>query len=117
MVWPDTSFYSISNTNLDDIQYQVSSYTGVLALALIYWAQENKRVMTYVSMACLAACVVLELSFRISYCTGTLASADIFAAVLIAHLFSSLNKVWCGRLDKWILEGISEYWEKKQAKL
>ena len=71
IIWPDTSFYSISNTNMDDIQYQVSSYTGVLALAVIYWAQENKKVMTYVSMTCLAICILLELSFRISYCTGT----------------------------------------------
>lgn len=42
--------------------------------------------------------------------------SDIFAAILIAHLFSSLNKVWCGKLDKYILEKINEYWEKKGDK-
>ena len=72
IVWPDTSLYSISNTSLDENQYQVSSYTGVLALALFYWSQEDKRMMTIVSFVCLLITIVLELSFRISYCTGTL---------------------------------------------
>jgi hypothetical protein len=107
IVWPETGFFSISTVPLAQIQYQVSTYTGVLMLAFLYWKAENTKAPMYVALLCLLASVVLELSFRISY------STDIFAAVLIAHLFSSLNKAWCVRLDKYIMNSIREFWEKR----
>jgi hypothetical protein len=106
-VWPDTSFFSISNVPKDQIQYQVSAYTGLLMLALLYWKAEGAKPLMYLALLCLLASIVLELSFRVSY------STDIFAAVLIAHLFSSLNKAWCVRLDKYIMNAIREFWLKR----
>lgn len=66
--------------------------------------------MVVVAAVCLVACIVLELSFRISYCT------DIFAAALTAHLFSSLNKAWCSELDQFMLTKITNYWEQRSKK-
>ena len=63
--------------------------------------------LVIISAVSLGLSVLLELSFRISYCT------DIFAAVITAHLFSSLNKVWCSKLDRAILSSITGYWERK----
>jgi len=74
IVWPDTSIYSISNTSLEENQYQVSSYTGILVLAILYWLQEDKKIMALVAVLSLAASIILELSFRISYCTGKMKS-------------------------------------------
>lgn len=110
ILWPETSMYSISNTSLEENQYQVSSYTGILTLAILYWLQEDKKFLVGFGALSLIASIFFELSYRISYCT------DIFAAVLIAHLFSSLNKVWCGKLDKTILTSITEFWEKRARK-
>jgi hypothetical protein len=71
IVWPETNIYSISNTNLPDNQYQVSSYTGILVLAILYWIQEGKKAMIWIAAISLFISINLELSYRISYCTGT----------------------------------------------
>lgn len=114
IIWPDPAIYSISNTSLPDNQYQVSSYSGILMLGILYWIQEGKVPMIWIAVASLIISINLELSYRISYCTGTrMLDIDIFAALLIAHLFSSLNKVWCRKLDSLILSSITNYWEKK----
>lgn len=71
IIWPDPAFYSITNTSLPDNQYQVSSYSGILMLGILYWIQEGKLYMIWIAVASLVISINLELSYRISYCTGT----------------------------------------------
>ena len=77
--WPDSSFMSLSNAGLSEQQYQVSGYTGILVLSTLYWSQQEqsksphdleKKVLSVVSILCIFISVFVELSFRISYCTG-----------------------------------------------
>lgn len=77
--WPDSSFMSLSNAGLSEQQYQVSGYTGILVLIALYWSQQEqsmiesdpeKKLLSMVSILCTIISVFVELSFRISYCTG-----------------------------------------------
>lgn len=39
--WPESSFMSISNAGLSEQQYQVSAYTGILMIILLYWMDQS----------------------------------------------------------------------------
>lgn len=92
IVWPKTRYWSLSDVPVSDIQYQVSAFTGCLALCMIYWyregrkgADEGKWLLAIYSTLLVIASVCLELSFRVSYCT------DLFAALFISHLVCKIN--------------------------
>lgn len=42
-LWPDNNFISISGTKMEDQQYQVSAYSGVLLILVLYWIQHSRR--------------------------------------------------------------------------
>ena len=43
-LWPDTNFISLSGTKMEDQQYQVSAYSGVLVISILYWVQQSTLV-------------------------------------------------------------------------
>jgi hypothetical protein len=69
-VWPDTGFISIAGVPLHEIQYQVSAYSGVIFLIFIYWAEQRKTILAVCALLFLLLSIFLELSWRITYCTG-----------------------------------------------
>lgn len=40
--WPESSFLSLSNSGLTEQQYQVSGYSGILLLILLYWHEQGR---------------------------------------------------------------------------
>lgn len=41
-VWPPMGYWSLTDVTMDQMQYQVSGFTGSLAIIMIYWYHESR---------------------------------------------------------------------------
>jgi ABC-type uncharacterized transport system fused permease/ATPase subunit len=77
----------------------------------------EKKILSLVSFVSIMVSIFVELSFRISYCTGKIKPyKDIFAAVLIAHLSNITTRDWVGKTDHKINEFLRTKWSQIAGK-
>jgi hypothetical protein len=41
-VWPPMGYWSLTDVTIDQLQYQVSAFTGSLVIVMTYWFSESR---------------------------------------------------------------------------